>query len=126
MATPFFKSWAATAPLKRSISKRSSLVFPPRVEDFTRPVLNRQRVVLLGMFQITPAGRAMQIDPDSPIGSQLLTDKKVAERFNVSVRTVIDWRNAGKIPFIRLGRSIRYRRESIDALLEKLEISGVR
>jgi excisionase family DNA binding protein len=102
------------------------LVFPPRVEDFTRPVLNRQRVVLLGMFQITPIGRAMQINPDSPIGSQLLTDKKVAERFNVSVRTVIDWRNAGKIPFIRLGRSIRYRRESIDALLEKLEISGVR
>jgi len=78
------------------------------------------------MFQITPIGRAMQINPDSPIGSQLLTDKKVAERFNVSVRTVIDWRNAGKIPFIRLGRSIRYRRESIDALLEKLEISGVR
>jgi excisionase family DNA binding protein len=67
---------------------------------------------------------AMKTSAASPIGSQLLTDKSVAEKINVSMRTVIDWRNAGKIPFIRIGRSIRYRPESIRALLEKLEIGG--
>jgi excisionase family DNA binding protein len=60
----------------------------------------------------------------SDIGSQLLRDTEVAKRFNVSIRTIIDWRNAGKIPFIRIGRSIRYRPESIRALLEKLESGG--
>ena len=66
----------------------------------------------------------MQTKPSLDIGSQLLTDRAVAERFNVSVRTVIDWRNAGKLPFIRIGRSIRYRPESLRALVEKLEIGG--
>jgi excisionase family DNA binding protein len=61
---------------------------------------------------------------DAKVFLQLLTDAGVAETINVSLRTVIDWRNAGKIPFIRIGRSIRYRPESIRALLEKLEIGG--
>jgi excisionase family DNA binding protein len=68
----------------------------------------------------------MQLQTDSLDGSKLLTDRKVAEKLSVSTRTVIDWRNAGKIPFIRIGRSIRYRPESIAALLEKLEIGGAR
>jgi Helix-turn-helix domain len=68
----------------------------------------------------------MKENNGSPLGEQLLTDSSVAEKFAVSVRTVIDWRNAGKLPFIRCGRSIRYRPESIAALLEKLEIGGAR
>jgi len=55
---------------------------------------------------------------------QLLRDRDVAELFNASLRTVIDWRNAGKLPFIRIGRSIRYRPESVAAALEKLERGG--
>jgi excisionase family DNA binding protein len=53
--------------------------------------------------------------------THLLRDKDVAEMLNASVRSVIDWRNAGKLPFIRIGRSIRYRPESLAAALEKLE-----
>jgi excisionase family DNA binding protein len=68
----------------------------------------------------------MQLQTDTPIGSQLLTDTEVAKRFNVSLRTVIDWRNQGKLPYLRIGRSIRYRPESIRALVEKLEIGGSR
>jgi predicted DNA-binding transcriptional regulator AlpA len=56
--------------------------------------------------------------------TRLLRDRDVAEMFNASVRSVIDWRNAGKLPFLRIGRSIRYRPESIAALLEKLEVGG--
>ena len=66
----------------------------------------------------------MQTHGLNPIGSPLLTDKEVAEKLHASVRAVIDWRNAGKLPFIRIGRSIRYRPESIAAVLEKLEIGG--
>ena len=68
----------------------------------------------------------MQLQTDSLDSSKLWTDRKVAEKLSVSTRTVIDWRNAGKIPFIRIGRSIRYRPESIAVLLEKLEIGGAR
>jgi excisionase family DNA binding protein len=53
-----------------------------------------------------------------------MTDAEVARQFNASLRTIIDWRNAGKLPFLRIGRSIRYRPESIAALLEKLEHGG--
>jgi len=67
----------------------------------------------------------MQIKPTGNIGSPLLTDKEVAEKLHASVRSIIDWRNSGKLPFIRIGRSIRYRPESIAALLEKLEAKGV-
>lgn len=66
----------------------------------------------------------MQMEISKDRITQLLTDSEVAERFNVSLRTVIDWRNSGKLPFLRIGRSIRYRPESITALLEKLEIGG--
>jgi len=68
----------------------------------------------------------MQKTSDKPIGSRLLRDSDVAELCNASLRTIIDWRNGGKLPFIRIGRSIRYRPESIAALLEKLEVGGGR
>ena len=56
---------------------------------------------------------------------RLLRDRDVAELCNASVRTVIDWRNAGKLPFIRIGRSIRYRPESVAAALARMEKGGV-
>jgi len=55
---------------------------------------------------------------------RLLRDRDVAELCNASVRTVIDWRNAGKLPFIRIGRSIRYRPESVTAALARMEKGG--
>ena len=68
----------------------------------------------------------MQTDTSKARVTHLLRDKDVAVLFNASVRTIIDWRNAGKLPFVRIGRSVRYRAESIDALLQKLEIGGSR
>ena len=63
----------------------------------------------------------MKENSDSPLGEPLLRDCDVAQKFNVTTRCVIDWRTSGKLNFIRIGRSIRYRPESIRALLEKLE-----
>jgi excisionase family DNA binding protein len=68
----------------------------------------------------------MQTESSKDKSTRLLRDKDVAAQFNASLRTVIDWRRAGKLPFIRIGRSIRYRPESIAAVLEKLEIGGSR
>ncbi len=57
--------------------------------------------------------------------TRLLRDRDVAQLCNASLRTVIDWRNQGKLPFIRIGRSIRYRPESLAAALARMEKGGV-
>jgi excisionase family DNA binding protein len=67
----------------------------------------------------------MQLEESRERIVRLLRDRDVAVLCNASVRTVIDWRNAGKLPFIRIGRSIRYRPESLAAALEKLERGAV-
>lgn len=67
----------------------------------------------------------MQLNTESPISSQLKTDAQVAEELNVSLRTVIYWRQQNKLPYLRIGRSIRYRPESIAAMLKKLERGGI-
>jgi excisionase family DNA binding protein len=66
----------------------------------------------------------MQIAQHGNIGSRLLTEKEAAEKLHASLRTIIDWRNRGLVPFLRIGRSIRYRPESLQAMVEKLEIGG--
>lgn len=49
--------------------------------------------------------------------SDLLTSAEVASLARVSHVTLQRWRDAGKLPYIRVGRTIRYRREDVDALL---------
>jgi transposase len=56
--------------------------------------------------------------------SALLTEKEAAELLHLCPRALIGWRNRGLVPYIRIGRSIRYRLESLTSLLEKLEIGG--
>lgn len=68
----------------------------------------------------------MKRETDSPKLEQLLNERETTSLCRVSVRGLIDWRNKGLVPYLRLGRSIRYRPESIRALLEKLEIGGGR
>jgi excisionase family DNA binding protein len=52
----------------------------------------------------------------------LLKTRDVARRFNVEMGTVIDWCQAGEIPFIRLrGRRYapyRFRRSDVEAMVE--------
>ena len=47
----------------------------------------------------------------------LLTQKEAAEYLGTTVGTLNGWRHYGKntIPFVRWGRSIRYRKEDLDA-----------
>ena len=44
-----------------------------------------------------------------------------AHRIGVATVTLFRWRQAGMIPYVKVGRRILYRREAIDAWLAKRE-----
>jgi excisionase family DNA binding protein len=52
---------------------------------------------------------------------RLLTDKEAADALGVSKSTLQAWRCTGRVPlpFIKLGRAVRYRREDIAAFIEQ-------
>lgn len=52
-------------------------------------------------------------------GEKYLTNKDVCRMLHVSTRTLQDWRNTGKIPFIRIKGKILYRDLEILRLLQK-------
>jgi excisionase family DNA binding protein len=51
--------------------------------------------------------------------SPLLTDDEVAKRLCVSVQTLSNWRCTGRndLPFIRVGRCVRYSAEAVEKWL---------
>jgi hypothetical protein len=66
----------------------------------------------------------MQTDTNTNTIERLLTEKEAAEVCRFTQRGMIDLRNAGKVPYLRLGRSIRYNAASLRAYLAKLEKGG--
>ena len=50
-------------------------------------------------------------------GERYLTDKEVIARLKVSRRTLQDYRNEGRIPYIQLGGKILYRESDIERML---------
>ena len=54
--------------------------------------------------------------------SRLITEKQQAELLQCSLRHLVDLRNKRLIPFIRLGRSIRYEPNAVQRALEKLTV----
>ncbi len=52
-------------------------------------------------------------------GERYLTDKEVSVRLKVSRRTLQDYRNEGRIPYILLGGKILYRESDIEKMLEE-------
>ena len=51
---------------------------------------------------------------------QLLTDFEACEYLRIRNRQLYAWRMLGLIPFIRIGRAIRYRQRDLDAALDAL------
>jgi len=63
------------------------------------------------------AANDTQAQPQS--AEETLLDKPgIARRLNKSVRTVDEWMKRGRLPYIKVGRSVLFR---WDAVLEKLE-----
>ena len=52
-------------------------------------------------------------------GERYLTDKELSARLKVSRRTLQDYRNEGRIPYILLGGKILYRESDIERMLEE-------
>ena len=51
-------------------------------------------------------------------GERYLTDGEVSERLKLSRRTLQDYRNEGRIPYIKLGGKILYRESDILRMLD--------
>ena len=50
---------------------------------------------------------------------RLLTEKEAAEYLRIKVRQLYNWRGSGLIPFIRIGKALRYRKSAIDQALAR-------
>jgi len=52
-----------------------------------------------------------------------MTEKETAAYLRIKPRQLFNWRMDGLVPYMRIGRAIRYRRSTIDAALERLSSS---
>jgi predicted DNA-binding transcriptional regulator AlpA len=59
-----------------------------------------------------------QRQPSSQSADEILDKPKLARRLGKSVRTVDAWMKAGRLPYIKCGRSVMFR---WGAVLEKLD-----
>ena len=50
---------------------------------------------------------------------RLLTEKETAEYLRIKVRQLYNWRVSGLIPYIKIGKALRYRKAAIDQALER-------
>ena len=55
---------------------------------------------------------------------ELLTSEEAAKVFRVSLHTIRGWTGQGKIPFIRLGHRILFRREDVERLASPKSPNG--
>ena len=62
---------------------------------------------------------------DSPSENRLMTDREAADFLRIKPRQLFDWRMNGLIPYIKIGKAVRYRREDILASLERMTRGGV-
>lgn len=74
----------------------------------------------------------MKSIPTSPLQraliNEFLDDRALAELLNISGNTPAQWRYLGKfseLPFYKFGRCVRYRREDVEAFIEKSRIGGI-
>jgi len=56
------------------------------------------------------------------INNRLINKKELAQRLGVCERSVDNWRKSHKLPFIKLGRCIRFRWPDVDARLSEMAV----
>ena len=67
----------------------------------------------------------MSKQPDSARrADRLLTDLEACEYLRIRPRQLYSWRMQGLIPFIRIGRALRYRQSDLDRALDALTVGG--
>ena len=71
------------------------------------------------MARLLPPHRLRSLQYDSLAGESFYTDRDLSEKLKISRRSLQDYRNEGRIPFIRLGGKVLYRASDIDKLLDE-------
>lgn len=61
----------------------------------------------------------MVIQTDSGIRRRLLTNDEFAAALGLSPKTTRQWTWMRKVPFVRVGRAIRFRPETVDEILNR-------
>ena len=55
--------------------------------------------------------------PAPPPPPQLMTEREVCVGLNTSKRNLFCWRKAGLIPYLKIGRAVRFRRDDLEDAL---------
>ena len=55
-----------------------------------------------------------------PTNYQLMTDKEVSAYLHVCRRSLFNWRKARLIPYIKLGKAVRFRVNEVEAALNRM------
>jgi len=55
----------------------------------------------------------------------LLTETEACEYLRVRPRQLFNWRMTGLVPFIRIGRAIRFRVTDLDAAIDRMTINPI-
>ena len=56
---------------------------------------------------------------------RLLTENEACEYLRVRPRQLFNWRISGLVPFIRIGRAIRFRVTDLDAAIDRMTINPI-
>ena len=65
-------------------------------------------------FEALLSKRKSSLDDES-----FYTDEELSQRLKISRRSLQDYRNQGRIPYIKLGGKILYRSSDVERILEK-------
>ena len=53
---------------------------------------------------------------------KLMTDQETADFLRIKFRQLFDWRMKGLIPFVKIGKALRYRKSDILAAVDRMTI----
>jgi excisionase family DNA binding protein len=70
-----------------------------------------------------PAPKLLRFDTG---GISLLTEHELAAHLKICRRQLYNWRIAGLIPYLKLGKAVRFRPSDVQAALEKFTINAIR
>lgn len=64
-----------------------------------------------------PSGMNTQFEATD---DRLMTEQEAADYLRIKTRQLYNWRMKGLIPYIRIGKALRFRRSAIDLALARL------
>ena len=60
-----------------------------------------------------PTNKTRDDATDDGAGDGLLTKRGLAPKLQISTRTLDDWMRKGRIPFLKIGKAVRFRWEDV-------------